>query len=66
MGGMSLSLGLGLGAYRSGGVSPATLFNVLNASGMSFSAYAATDASGNNYPVTKTVLAANGTPYSVL
>lgn len=40
--------------------------NTLNASGVSYNAYAAADSNGNNYPVTNTVLAANGTPYSVL
>jgi hypothetical protein len=41
-------------------------FTTLDASGVSYLAYAATDASSNNYLVPKTVLAADGTPYSVL
>jgi len=41
-------------------------FAVIDASGASFNAYGAADASSNNYLVPKTVLAADGTPYSVL
>lgn len=41
-------------------------FATLNASGVSYDAYGATDASSNNYLVPKTVLSADGTSYSVL
>ena len=40
--------------------------NTLSAAGVSYNAYAAADSNSNNYLVTNTVLAANGTPYTVL